>query len=674
MLFKCKICGGELNFSQGDSVAECEYCGVRQTLPKLNNTDTQAIYNRANAYLIQNEFDKAENLYNQILLADQEDPEAYWGLLLCKYGVTYVKDPKTHKYIPTCNRTYFSSILHDENYKKALAYADDKQKALYMQDAGTIDQIQKGILAISKKEKPFDIFISYKDSSLSGTRTQDSVKAQELYEKLSDEGYKVFFSRITLESKIGTEYEPYIYAALASSKVMLVIGSSKENLEAVWVKNEWSRYLSFAQRDSSKTVIPLYFDMDKAELPEELAQLTAYDMTSEGFEQELIRGIKKLIPLPVMALERRKKVRKRLKIAGVVMAVLIAVGAVVSVPWFAKLPEYNAAMQLFYDKNYPEAAWAFADLENYRDSEAMKDKAERSWRNSVATIATDNALSGSSSGAYYISPNGTVETFSYSPGNLNEGLEINEHGKFVSISAGRPPYVLYEDGYIKHDNPAFEWHDIIKISDRFDLTPVALRANGTMVFGDTTDSDYVLLDDSWLEEISSWTDIIDFDYYGVKDGSGKTFMAAIVGIKSDGTLCAVRAAQSEKQNVPSELSQFYDVKSIAILYDTIVALTNHDTIMLYADGMFSEYPAEDTVDIIVDNYSGIHELKSDGKLFAKDSGTYLLDDVTHIESSIEDNFVVTRSGGIYRGLHYENTLTMTESKTRIYDEWLERMR
>ena len=154
------------------------------------------------------------------------------------YGVTFVCDPRTGKYIPTCNRTHYESILKDRNYLNALRYSSGEKNAFYQESAKTIDEIQKGIISISRKEKPFDIFISYKETDVNGNRTKDSVVAQELYEKLVSEGYKVFFSRITLEDKIGSEYEPYIYAALSSSKVMLTVCSSKDNIEAPWVKNE----------------------------------------------------------------------------------------------------------------------------------------------------------------------------------------------------------------------------------------------------------------------------------------------------------------------------------------------------------------------------------------------------------------------------------------------------
>jgi len=69
-----------------------------------------------------------------------------------------------------------------------------------------------------------------------GRRTPDSVLANDLYHELTQEGYKVFFSRITLEDKLGYEYEPYIFAALNSAKVMVVLGTRSEYFESAWVK------------------------------------------------------------------------------------------------------------------------------------------------------------------------------------------------------------------------------------------------------------------------------------------------------------------------------------------------------------------------------------------------------------------------------------------------------
>lgn len=295
-IFKCKMCGGTLEINANQTTATCEYCGTQQTLPKLDDDRRANLYDRANHFRRNNEFDKAMSIYENILDEDSSDAEAYWSLVLCQYGIEYVEDPASHKRIPTVNRAQFTSIFDDDNYKSALQYADGYQKAIYEQEAAAINEIQKGILAISQEEEPFDVFICYKETDNNGRRTQDSVLANDLYHQLTAEGFKVFFSQITLEDKLGVAYEPYIFAALNSAKVMVVLGTKPEYFNAVWVKNEWSRYLALVKQSAGKKVlIPAYRDMDPYDLPEEFSHLQAQDMSKLGFMQDLIRGINKLV-------------------------------------------------------------------------------------------------------------------------------------------------------------------------------------------------------------------------------------------------------------------------------------------------------------------------------------------------------------------------------------------
>ena len=293
-LFKCKMCGGALEINNNETVATCEYCGTQQTLPRLDDDRKANLYDRANHFRRNNEFDKAMGIYEQILNEDNTDAEAYWSLVLCRYGIEYVEDPSSHKRMPTVNRAQFTSIFDDDNYKSALRYADGYQCNIYEDEARTINEIQKGILAISQKEEPFDVFICYKESDSNGRRTPDSVLANDLYHQLTQEGFKVFFARITLEDKLGSAYEPHIFAALNSAKVMVVLGTKPEFFNAVWVKNEWSRYLALIKQGQKKMLIPAYKDMDPYDLPEEFSHLQAQDMSKLGFMQDLIRGIKKI--------------------------------------------------------------------------------------------------------------------------------------------------------------------------------------------------------------------------------------------------------------------------------------------------------------------------------------------------------------------------------------------
>jgi tetratricopeptide (TPR) repeat protein len=294
-IFKCKMCGGTIEFQDGATVGVCDSCGTKQTLPRLDSDRKANLYDRANHFRRNNEFDKAMSIYENILNEDPTDAEAYWSIVLCRYGIEYVEDPATHRRVPTVNRAQFTSIFDDEDYKSALKNADALQRAIYEDEARTINEIQKGILEISAKEEPFDVFICYKETDANGRRTPDSVLATDLYHQLTNEGFKVFFSRITLEDKLGQEYEPYIFAALNSAKAMVVLGTKPEHFNAVWVKNEWSRYLALIKAGAKKTLIPAYRDMDPYDLPEEFSHLQAQDMSKLGFMQDLIRGIKKIV-------------------------------------------------------------------------------------------------------------------------------------------------------------------------------------------------------------------------------------------------------------------------------------------------------------------------------------------------------------------------------------------
>lgn len=294
-VFKCKMCGGDLNITEADKVVECEYCGTTQTVPSADKEKKMTLFNRANRLRLNNEFDKAAALYEQLIAEFPEEAEAYWGLCLCNWGIEYVDDPATGEKKPTCHRASFESLMKDENYLLAMEYADVTAQRVYRREAQEIDRLNDAILSVSRNEKPYDVFICYKETDENGMRTHDSVLAQDVYDALTAKGLKVFFSRITLEDKLGRQYEPYIFAALNSAKVMLAIGTKYEYFQAVWVKNEWSRFMRLAAKDRSKVLIPCFRDMDPYDLPDEFKGLQAQDLGKLGAVQDLVRGVGKLL-------------------------------------------------------------------------------------------------------------------------------------------------------------------------------------------------------------------------------------------------------------------------------------------------------------------------------------------------------------------------------------------
>jgi tetratricopeptide (TPR) repeat protein len=294
-VYKCRMCGADLEVNEGDNVVECSYCRSTQAVPNVDDEKLLKLFARANKLLRACEFDKAAGVYEQIVAEDDASAEAYWGLFLCRYGIEYVDEPSGGKK-PTLHRASFENVMDDEDLELACENADPTARRLYRDQAKEIERIRRRITEVSGAEEPYDIFICYKETDpATGGRTLDSVLAQDIYKALENEGYRAFFSRVTLEGKLGLDYEPYIFAALNSAKVMLVVGTDYDHFDAVWVKNEWARFLRLMEKNPSKHLIPCYKGIDAYDMPSEFARLQGQDLGKVGATQDLLHGIAKLI-------------------------------------------------------------------------------------------------------------------------------------------------------------------------------------------------------------------------------------------------------------------------------------------------------------------------------------------------------------------------------------------
>ena len=293
-IIKCKMCGGNLAVHDNSNVCECESCGTKQTVPNADNEKKTNLLNRANRLRMDAEFDKAAAVYTSVTAEFPEEAEAYWGLCLCKYGIEYVNDPATGKKIPACHRILNDSILDDADFEQACEYADSAAKGLYREEAKAIQYLQQEILNLAAHEEPYDVFICCKETDENDECTEDSVLAQEIYDSLIGRDMHVFFAGITLGDKPGKQYEPYIYAALQSSRVMLVVGTHDDSFDAVRVRNEWTCFLDLMKTDQEKTLIPCFKNLDIYDMPKAFRNLQAQDMGNPGWLQELTQEVEKL--------------------------------------------------------------------------------------------------------------------------------------------------------------------------------------------------------------------------------------------------------------------------------------------------------------------------------------------------------------------------------------------
>ena len=293
-VFKCKTCGGDVEPLNDGIIGKCLYCGSMQTLPKEKDEKISQLLNRANDFRLNSDFDRAIFEYEKVLELDEAEPEAHWGIFLSKYGVEYVKDTMTQMYKPTLHRISTVSVYDDVDYQATLKYASYGAAMQYKEDAEHIEMVMKELLLLSANQEPYDIFLSYKElDDVTRQRTDDSYLAHDLYNELTAQGYRVFFAP---KSLIGVSlYEPKIYSAIISSKVMIVLGTRPEYLMGVWVKNEWSRFAEAIENGEEKVLIPVFKNMEASQLPNRIAKYQAYNMASMTFLPSLFDAVSKSV-------------------------------------------------------------------------------------------------------------------------------------------------------------------------------------------------------------------------------------------------------------------------------------------------------------------------------------------------------------------------------------------
>lgn len=291
---KCKMCGSNLEIEDSITVCKCEKCGTSQTVPDIEDDKELKLFERAGRLRFNCDFDKAAGIYNTITDSYPEEAEGYWGLILCKYGIEYADDASGKK-VPVCHRISYDSVMDDEDFELVMENSDSESRAIFREEAKIIEENRKEYIQIAESEQPYDIYISYRAKDDNGDKTAVSEIAEHLYNKLTSAGYRVFLSEAALKGKERSYCEPYIYSALNSANVMLALGTSYDDYNDVWVKNEWNRYLEIAEKNKNKCLIPCYKDVDEYDIPKEFAGLKVCQLGNDDTFNNIMAEIANVV-------------------------------------------------------------------------------------------------------------------------------------------------------------------------------------------------------------------------------------------------------------------------------------------------------------------------------------------------------------------------------------------
>ena len=125
---------------------------------------------------------------------------------------------------------------------------------------------------------PVRVFISFKNSDISGAPTRDSQIANALYNELTGRGVETFFSSSTLLTLGQSVYKRAIDEALEHAQVMVVIATNEAFLSSQWVRYEWESFHQdiLSGMKPNAQIIPYLGHISREETPRSLRDFQTF--------------------------------------------------------------------------------------------------------------------------------------------------------------------------------------------------------------------------------------------------------------------------------------------------------------------------------------------------------------------------------------------------------------
>jgi hypothetical protein len=127
----------------------------------------------------------------------------------------------------------------------------------------------------------FDVFLSFSGENES--------QARGVFEFLSSQGLRVFFSRESIPNLAQAEYMKAINTAVDRSRHMIVLSASAEGFEKPWVEREWNMFLNekLSLRKSGNIVVINAGNIDVSKLPIALRSQQVVGLSHDGLQEAL---------------------------------------------------------------------------------------------------------------------------------------------------------------------------------------------------------------------------------------------------------------------------------------------------------------------------------------------------------------------------------------------------
>lgn len=214
----------------------------------------------------------------------------------------------------------------------------------------------------------FDVCICCIENDELGRRTQDSIIAQDVYQKLKFNNINAFFSRVDSADMIGDDLEISNDLAMFNSDVLIFVGIQKEHFEQLLEENK--------AKELNKIIIPVISKMNANDLPQELKSIQVMNYDNIGAISDLTNAVLKLLgrekEIELAKIhDKAAKKKKIITLCSVLVVLLIAASGtlyyVFGTDKVLDSKKYETAMTYVEKNDYVNALPILSALGDYQD-------------------------------------------------------------------------------------------------------------------------------------------------------------------------------------------------------------------------------------------------------------------------------------------------------------------
>ena len=133
IVFKCKMCGGDLDIKYGETITQCPYCGSYQTISNDETLETgnetskvPSLLKRAFIFLEDGDFDKADDYCEKVLDIEPENALAYLGKLMVEQRVRKREELADGRRYLASLKDSGNTFETSSNFQKIIRFGDKK--------------------------------------------------------------------------------------------------------------------------------------------------------------------------------------------------------------------------------------------------------------------------------------------------------------------------------------------------------------------------------------------------------------------------------------------------------------------------------------------------------------------------------------------------------------------